>query len=67
MCGIVGLVRPGAPVPNDLIARAASTLTHRGPDQMGVWQSGDVALGATRLKVIDPAAGSQPMHLLQPR
>ncbi len=45
MCGIVGLVRPGAPV------------------QMGVWQSGDVALGATRLKVIDPAAGSQPMHL----
>ncbi len=63
MCGIVGLVRPGIPVPNDLIARAAATLNHRGPDQSGVWQSGDVALGATRLKVIDPNAGSQPMHL----
>lgn len=63
MCGIVGLVRPGTPVSNGQIARAAATLTHRGPDQSGVWQSGDVALGATRLKVIDPNAGSQPMHL----
>lgn len=63
MCGIVGLVRPGMPVPNDVIARAAATLSHRGPDQSGVWQSGDAALGATRLKVIDPNAGSQPMHL----
>lgn len=63
MCGIAGLLRPGQPIAEEQIARAVATLSHRGPDQSGIWRSRDVALGATRLKVMDPSAGAQPMHL----
>lgn len=37
------------------------TLTHRGPDDTGVWCSGPCALGHTRLSVMDPENGKQPM------
>ncbi len=46
----------------DRIRRAASTLQHRGPDQQGVFQSGNVALAATRLKIIDLDGGDQPIR-----
>jgi asparagine synthase (glutamine-hydrolysing) len=36
-------------------------LRHRGPDESGVYVDGMVALGATRLRVIDPLHGQQPM------
>ncbi len=37
-------------------------LSHRGPDDEGVWQEGPVALGHRRLSIIDlSAAGHQPM------
>jgi asparagine synthase (glutamine-hydrolysing) len=36
-------------------------LTHRGPDQQGVWESAAVSLGAVRLKIIDLEQGAQPM------
>ncbi len=37
------------------------TLTHRGPDESGVWREGTRALGMRRLQVIDLAGGHQPM------
>ena len=37
------------------------TLEGRGPDDSGVWTDGPCALGHTRLSVMDPANGKQPM------
>ncbi len=37
------------------------TLADRGPDDSGVWTDGPCALGHTRLSVMDPANGKQPM------
>ena len=61
MCGITGFTRKNwAPGP-ERIRSAAATITHRGPDQQGVFESKLVALGATRLKIIDLDAGDQPI------
>jgi asparagine synthase (glutamine-hydrolysing) len=61
LCGIAGFTQTGWAAEPDRIGRAASTLLHRGPDQQGVFQSDSVALAATRLKIIDLAAGDQPI------
>lgn len=37
-------------------------LTHRGPDDTGVFIENDVALGIARLSIIDLAGGHQPIH-----
>ena len=61
MCGISGFTHLNStPVPGRLQAAVAS-LTHRGPDQQGVFESAFVSLGATRLKIIDLASGDQPI------
>jgi asparagine synthase (glutamine-hydrolysing) len=39
-----------------------ASLVHRGPDQQGSFTTPHVALGATRLRVIDLADGDQPVH-----
>ena len=68
MCGIAGFVelkrRSGPDELRAAVSRMANSLSHRGPDDQGVWtdpQAG-VALGHTRLAIIDlSAAGAQPM------
>ncbi|MDH5726568.1 MAG: asparagine synthetase B, partial [Nitrospira sp.] len=37
-------------------------LVHRGPDEQGIYRHSGVALGARRLRVIDPEGGHQPVH-----
>jgi asparagine synthase (glutamine-hydrolysing) len=63
MCGIVGVVgRP--PLPLDALVRAQAGLTHRGPDDAGLWTSpsGVAALAHRRLAIIDLSTGGhQPM------
>lgn len=68
VCGISGVVsKTGSISPQELKALAlsmANGLTHRGPDDVGVWLSSDgrVALGQRRLSIIDVSdAGHQPM------
>jgi asparagine synthase (glutamine-hydrolysing) len=61
VCGIAGFTHRGGVAERDLIERATRTLTHRGPDQQGTHQSSTVSLGAVRLKIIDLAAGDQPL------
>jgi asparagine synthase (glutamine-hydrolysing) len=66
MCGIVGLVRfDHDKIPAGRLASAmADTLSHRGPDDHGVWTSPDglVALAHRRLSIIDLSpAGRNPM------
>src|SRR4051812_23680875 len=60
MCGIAGIVGPGAR--QEIAGRMAAALRHRGPDGEGFWASQGVALGHRRLKIIDLSdAGRQPM------
>jgi len=65
MCGIAGIVEPGAPAERLLEpARAlAGHLRHRGPDGRGEWSETGVALEHCRLAILDPSPrGAQPMR-----
>jgi asparagine synthase (glutamine-hydrolysing) len=59
MCGIAGVVG-GAPT-RELLDTMLSALEHRGPDDRGVHVGDGVALGMTRLAIIDLVSGRQPM------
>jgi asparagine synthase (glutamine-hydrolysing) len=64
MCGVVGLIAPGAlGLPDDL-DRMSDAVAHRGPDDAGRWvdsQAG-VGFGHRRLSIVDLSpAGHQPM------
>jgi asparagine synthase (glutamine-hydrolysing) len=63
MCGLVGIYsRRGAPVDQEVLARATGLLHRRGPDGSGLWAQGAVGLGHRRLAVIELSeAGAQPM------
>jgi asparagine synthase (glutamine-hydrolysing) len=61
MCGIAGFTHPGGKPDPVRIANATLSLKHRGPDQDGTWESGDVSLGAVRLKILDLEGGDQPI------
>ena len=63
MCGITGIAAlGGAPLPADQILRAmCHTLRHRGPDDLSLDLKSGVALGNTRLAIIDVDGGRQPL------
>ena len=61
MCGIAGFTHLKKGPDPDRIWEITRSLIHRGPDQQGVWESGEVSLGAVRLKIIDLEHGDQPM------
>jgi asparagine synthase (glutamine-hydrolysing) len=62
MCGIAGFVAPpGVRADPRVIERMIGTLRHRGPDAVGHFVDGRVALGVARLRVIDLATGDQPL------
>jgi asparagine synthase (glutamine-hydrolysing) len=63
MCGIAGIVRFQPTEQNALIGAMVDSLRHRGPDDDGVAQFTEdgLALGMTRLSIIDIEGGHQPM------
>ncbi|HSP71891.1 MAG TPA: asparagine synthase (glutamine-hydrolyzing), partial [Gaiellaceae bacterium] len=63
MCGIVGLVaaRDASPPDARALERAVAALRHRGPDGHGTYLQRAAALGHTRLSIIDPEGGAQPL------
>ncbi len=63
MCGICGVfnLQSGEPVSHDLIAQMTDLISHRGPDESGMYLDGPVGLGSTRLSIIDLSNGHQPM------
>lgn len=69
MCGICGIFDKDSQLASLVgddkwIWKMTSTLRHRGPDAMGVYLNGPIALGSTRLAIIDPTpSGNQPMVL----
>jgi asparagine synthase (glutamine-hydrolysing) len=60
LCGIAGFTHRNGCPDTERIRKAATTLIHRGPDQLGIFQSHSVSLGATRLRIIDLESGEQP-------
>lgn len=61
MCGIAGFTHVAHSFIPERINEAVASIIHRGPDDQSAWQDTLVSLGATRLRIIDPAAGSQPL------
>ena len=60
MCGIAGILSPD-PEQRALIEAMAHSLVHRGPDDMGFFRHGPMAMAQTRLSIIDLATGHQPI------
>ena len=63
MCGIVGFVnyKKDLPEKKNILNNMVSTLSKRGPDENGIYTNNHVALGHSRLIVIDANGGKQPM------
>jgi asparagine synthase (glutamine-hydrolysing) len=59
MCGIAGFTNP-APGAHRILAEMNTALGHRGPDGNGIFVDDGVALGHTRLAIIDVSGGAQP-------
>ncbi len=63
MCAIAGIL--GLPWSQATQKALLDTMTRRGPDGNGVFRDQDCTLFHSRLAVIDPAGGAQPMILTQ--
>jgi asparagine synthase (glutamine-hydrolysing) len=64
MCGIAGVMnRRESLLPPELdqLSAMAGALSHRGPDEFGVYRDGRAGLAHARLSIIDLATGQQPL------
>src|SRR3989440_1506443 len=63
MCGICGVynVENREPVSWELIERMNRLISHRGPDDSGIYLDHAIGLGSTRLSIIDLSGGHQPL------
>ncbi|HWG96621.1 MAG TPA: asparagine synthetase B, partial [Nitrospira sp.] len=59
MCGICGVIGEDD---GSALQPMLRRLIHRGPDEEGIHRQPGVALGARRLRVIDPVGGQQPVR-----
>src|ERR1044072_3078678 len=64
MCGINGIAfssRSGRHVNSAELKRMRDVITHRGPDDEGLFVDGPIGLGHWRLSIVDVSSGHQPM------
>jgi len=63
MCGIAGIFNgcQGKLTQKSIIEDMIAALSHRGPDEWGEYLADGIALGHTRLSIIDLSGGQQPM------
>ncbi len=64
MCGINGIIFKSNSKPEycrDLVTRMNGCITHRGPDEEGVYSDEYCGMGMRRLSIIDLSTGSQPI------
>ncbi len=65
MCGICGAVQVGGQprrvLAPEVLDRMTDAMTHRGPNDRGVFQRDGIALGARRLSIVDVEGGHQPV------
>ncbi len=59
MCGICGIIGEDD---GEMLRPMLRRLVHRGPDDEGTHREPGIALGARRLRVIDPEGGHQPVR-----
>jgi asparagine synthase (glutamine-hydrolysing) len=60
MCGIAGFTRLNRVVSRGVAHRITEAISHRGPDQQGIFEGSVATLCAVRLKIIDLGGGDQP-------
>ena len=63
MCGICGIAIPrqlNRSVDGSVLIRMRDIITHRGPDDAGIYVKENVGLGHRRLSIVDVAGGHQP-------
>src|SRR5882762_8399694 len=62
MCGIAGILNfKNEPADESAIRRMTEAMAHRGPDAVGFFSEGSIALGHLRLSIIDlSSAANQP-------
>ncbi len=61
MCAIAGVI--GLEITEEILDKMLQTMARRGPDGRGIYRQEDWAMLHTRLAIIDPAGGAQPMIL----
>jgi asparagine synthase (glutamine-hydrolysing) len=64
MCGINGIAfssKSGQLVSRPVLEAMRDVITHRGPDEEGIFIDRNVGLGHRRLSIVDVASGHQPM------
>ena len=64
MCGLTGILcsEPNNNI-SSYVSKMNSFLTHRGPDDDGIWYEENIGLGHRRLAILDLSiSGAQPMH-----
>lgn len=62
MCGIAGILsRQGEPPSVEQLGVMATSLSHRGPDEFGVYRDANAGLAHARLSIIDVSSGQQPL------
>jgi len=63
MCGINGVLEFNShqKVARETIAKMNKAIYHRGPDEEGYFEGGNIGLGSRRLSIIDLASGQQPI------
>lgn len=64
MCGINGIAlssRSRRSIDATVLERMRDVITHRGPDDKGIFIDGRIGLGHRRLSIVDVASGHQPM------
>lgn len=63
MCGITGIISPEEflNIDKKVIYRMIHRLSHRGPDETGLYIDKNTALGHARLSIIDLSTGQQPL------
>lgn len=60
MCGIAGLISDNK-VEYKILQEMVHSIRHRGPDDTGFYIDGNVGLGHSRLSIMDPENGKQPI------
>ena len=63
MCGIAGIVASDRLHPDDRarLPRMRDVISHRGPDEAGLYCDGQAGLVHRRLSIVDLASGQQPL------
>lgn len=62
ICGFTGEIVDRSQKKEDVIARMADVITHRGPDDCGYHVEDEIAMGFRRLSIIDLSEGHQPIY-----